>query len=679
MAEPSEQINETEETPEPSVRANPLGGTAAFDYLTDLLIPLCILGMVAAFTYFLIELRAAYLAGGNQLLKYVFAWFLVAVVCISRLRAKYGGEVVAAPYAIALGMVMALFVVRFGALAGSGQASGALLMLSIVALAWWAIHRLTDECTVEEERADESEEGLLSSFRRRSANGERRRRHPGRQVIVLGIAALCVFAFSQPAVEHSGPEVARRAFGYMVAYLLFTLLLLALTSLSGLKLYVRRRGATFDRGLSPAWLVASAAATAAILGLAALMPRVVDSGGELIVRRVNEGFGVSPQELPVDSPVEGVRTPDGGRVLGKSGEGDGRVGEGDTARGTSAGQGATGDRSASAGTGSSGQGEGSRPGKGEGKGAGKAEEPTAEEAEQRRSADDPGAKEGASPAEPNEDQQQPSGERRAQSPNAQGRESPTEQRDTPGTAPPATPDTEKSGEPGATQETPSPDSPGSEETRSQDEGPRSSEPEASGADQPAASPPPSPAGPPPDLRLLLWVGIAVGALAVLYALARLIPAFGRFLRKLVNLRLDLLSPARALLGRLSQFWRRLFKRGEAIDDDPAAALPSDPLTNPFADRSLLERLSPSLVVEHSYHALLRYAELKGCQRRKDQTPLEFLRGLPEGLCEVKDEFTVVTRLYIEAAYTGAELPVAAVEQVRPVWDRLEGLVQALRK
>jgi hypothetical protein len=79
---------------------------------------------------------------------------------------------------------MVLFVLRFaewgGSLTGAGTVGGAALTLFIVGLAWWAIHRLTDECTVAEDRVDESEEGLLDSLQRRSGGTTRRRRHPGR-------------------------------------------------------------------------------------------------------------------------------------------------------------------------------------------------------------------------------------------------------------------------------------------------------------------------------------------------------------------------------------------------------------------------------------------------------------------------------------------------------------------
>ena len=119
---------------------------------------------------------------------------------------------------------------------------------------WWAANAVTREATLEENVEVQLDSGLwtlLAEEWQYPDQGDRspavevdhaqvRPRHPGRLVLWVSLAALVLFALGQRTIGGEG-EHARTAFWCMSLYVLFALLLLALTNLSALR-GARRRG-----------------------------------------------------------------------------------------------------------------------------------------------------------------------------------------------------------------------------------------------------------------------------------------------------------------------------------------------------------------------------------------------------------------------------------------------------
>lgn len=649
----SQEKQPTEEQTWGTAEQNPLGGSRPFDVITDVLIPACIFGMAVAFTFFLLEVRTALGGVGTGLLKYVCFFFLFAVILISRLRRKYGGTMVAAPYSVALALAVALAMAKFSAAGGAiTPGMGFLGNLLILGAAWWIINKLTDECTVEEATADESGEGFLSSLSKdlhkqvpRPRKGSRKteeaaqkalpkRRHPGRWVIYFAIGALVVFGLSQKVVAGGERGIAVAAFRCMVAYTFFALALLALTSLSGLRLYLKRRGLSLPRQLPPSWIAAAGIMVVAILLAAAAVPRVTShtrqhvSAYTRLLRR-------SQQELETSAPVEGVRSPKGqASAPATEGEPAGRTGSknegGQSQRSTSregtggaeqSGKGAGEEQSGPGdaeskqqdGRGTEAGGRGEAEGQGEGRGAGKAEEHQQQSTTPSRE----------------ETQDRTEGERR----------------------------------------------PGAEETKeSRSERREAAEPPS----QPETGQTPS--GATSALSSLLKVLALIAAVLIgLWVLAQVLPALLRSVSK-ASFRLPNLSAWLAnLASRLAAFrdgLSRWFKLPFGLFRAGPAAAPQKPKGNPFRDRRFLHTLSPAQAVEHAYQQLMAYAQLRGCPRPEHRTPYEFLRLLPTDLEPARQEIDYLTRLFVLASYTPHEVKPEQVELLAQTWERLFAEAQA---
>lgn len=264
-----------------------------FDWLTEVAIPICIFGLLGSLLYYLIEVRAT-LAGQYSVgpLRWVVFWFLLACIGIARIRTKYGGAAIAGYYSALLAGAIMLFVWvytgRAGAFYGADHGRGLALLFNwaVVGVVWWAANAVTREATLEENVEVQLDSGLwtlLAEEWQYPDQGDRspavevdhaqvRPRHPGRLVLWVSLAALVLFALGQRTIGGEG-EHARTAFWCMSLYVLFALLLLALTNLSALRMSVRRRGISLAPAITPAWIVAGLFTVVAIVLFATIMPR----------------------------------------------------------------------------------------------------------------------------------------------------------------------------------------------------------------------------------------------------------------------------------------------------------------------------------------------------------------------------------------------------------------------
>ncbi|MEA3403373.1 MAG: hypothetical protein U9R79_19170, partial [Armatimonadota bacterium] len=272
-----------------------------FDWLTEVAIPICVFGLLGSLLYYLIEVRAT-LAGPHAVgpLRWVVFWFLLACIGIARIRTKYGGAAIAGYYSALLAGAIALFVYVYTGRAGAfyggadqGQWLALLFNWALVGVVWWAASAVTREATLEENVETQLEGGLWTllaeEWRYPDDEGREpdeevdhaqvRPRHPGRLVLWVSLAALVLFAVGQRTIGGEG-EHARVAFWCMGAYVLFALLLLALTNLSALRMQVRRRGISLAPAVTPAWIAASAIVVILIVIFSASMPRLATPGAE---------------------------------------------------------------------------------------------------------------------------------------------------------------------------------------------------------------------------------------------------------------------------------------------------------------------------------------------------------------------------------------------------------------
>ena len=381
--------------PPPSEREDGREPLPEFDWLTEVAIPVCVFGLLGSLLYYLIEVRAT-LAGQYSIgpLRWVVFWFLLATIGIARIRTKYGGAAIAGYYSALLGLAMFVFVWVYTGNAGSfygGANDTNLLALlfnwSLVGLVWWAASAVTREATLEENVESQLEGGfwtlLADEWQYPDAeerepdhevdHAKTRPRHPGRLVLWVSLAALVLFAVGQRTIGDRG-EHSRVAFWCMLAYVLFALVLLALTNLSALRMQVRRRGISLAPAVTPAWIIASLLVTALIVAFSSQMPRSPTPSGRPQVVELPDWLSDSERPSLEEGPAQGLGREGQGREGDEEAPGAGtEQGEGVASEEGQAGNQGTGsDEGQAASSG------GEQPGEGEGEGETEAPQPSPE-------------------------------------------------------------------------------------------------------------------------------------------------------------------------------------------------------------------------------------------------------------------------------------------------------------
>ena len=381
---------------QPRFTAVPGSGRRTLDWITEFAIPLGIIGLLGSFLYYLIHLRALVGGGATAALMWVCFFFLLGTVFVTRVRTKYGESAIAAPYVIGLAAAIGLFIFQFtmwaGSLVGREMVGGRIVDLmfnyAVVALIWYGASRLTRECTAEETTRRAGEEGMLNDLasganrdRPRTLRDRRATKHPGWLVMWFSLLAVTIFALGQRAAISIAGASAPFAFTCLVAYLFFAMALLALTSLSALRMQVRRRRISISGGVGPAWIWLSAMAICAILAIAGLLPRR-DTGLKERDRDTIAQARDQEQDEGMGAPVEGQRqlpdqdrTGEGGDESTPGGGEAGAQGAGDREGAEGAG-GESGEGSGDAGAQSGSEESGSGQGEGQGQGQGAAQQPT---------------------------------------------------------------------------------------------------------------------------------------------------------------------------------------------------------------------------------------------------------------------------------------------------------------
>lgn len=606
------------------------------DYVVIAISPALIMALVGSLVFFLIQV--GYRGGYAGRMEYIFALFVFAAVLIARISIEEGREYSLA-FAIPLALAMLLVLGRF-------TSSSLLFNLVLIGGIWWCADKLTWDCTVIDEGADASGEGLLQtaglegSHERspddsRAADIEattsrsppalsgrlwerfvehRKRPHaPGVWVIYFSLAALPLFGIGQRFIPAAELGARRYAFQLLCVYTASGLGLLMTTSFLGLRRYLRQRRLEMPVEMASVWLTIGSVMIVALLFACWLLPR--------------PSAEYSITQVPFRSASSGERS--------ASRHGWGREGGQDQNRQTPA----------------------TAP---------------ARDSEQGR----PGQLGGPSgsdqaPAEP-----QPG---TAASPDAK-----------PSSNDPHRQDSNRP--PDSSSPAPPAESPGDrqESSASPDTKPAEPPPAASSADAPveapaqdnpfdeAVDPSEAPAGdsssglPGPSELLNRALGLLPHGLKWLYNLI-----FVAIVAYLVwRNRAQVGAALRNFWQTIRDFWAQLFGRREpeaAVSEAPPAAAAAP---RPFADfpdpfvTGDARRWPARELVAYSFQALEAWGREHGCQRAPEQTPHEFAGALTACGIAVGREAIGLADLYCCAAYSSGNLPRDRVGRLRQLWQTL---------
>ncbi|MCA9038793.1 MAG: hypothetical protein KDA65_00460 [Planctomycetaceae bacterium] len=237
------------------------------DWLAKSLSPLLIMLMVGCLLYFFVN--TFYQGYYAKRLYYIMGFFTFAAVFISRISINTG-RIRAGVYGVALAIVTGLSIISY--------IEKPIPAMILAALIWWCAKKMTWDCTLINDEEDASGEGLLQHtgfekrlepvehrvpfwkrlFRKKS-DEEHRPHAPGVWILYFSFAAIPVFGFGQFLIEVDGPdgvgaEKRLLSFNLLLIYMAGALGLLLLTSLLGLRRYLKQRGLQIPMRIVTTWI-----------------------------------------------------------------------------------------------------------------------------------------------------------------------------------------------------------------------------------------------------------------------------------------------------------------------------------------------------------------------------------------------------------------------------------------
>lgn len=270
------------------------------DYMVIAISPALIMVMVHSVCFFLVDIFYRGEAIGG--VRWVLFWFVLAVVLITRIGIEQGDT-----NAMVYGLLLAAVTWMYLSFAQFNPVFGAFLL----AIVWFTAHKITSNCTLVDDDADASGQGLMQSFRALpqwlkkrkvtesaeqkepasvakspgipvrlglpTSTGKkektRRPQTPGAWLLYFGIAALPVFGLGQTLLPAGDTATRHRGFIYLFCYLAAALGLLITTSFLGLRRYLRQRYLTMPGNIAFGWIQYGVIAAAIVLCLSLLLPR----------------------------------------------------------------------------------------------------------------------------------------------------------------------------------------------------------------------------------------------------------------------------------------------------------------------------------------------------------------------------------------------------------------------
>ncbi|MDM4016747.1 DUF4129 domain-containing protein [Roseiconus lacunae] len=249
------------------------------DYAAIAVSPVLIFLMISSLASFFVMLFTGGQYQGR--LSYLIVMYTMGAVACARIVIEFDRSYAAA-YTFGLGAAM-FFV--------SWQFFGSpVFSLGFIVLIAFLADRITHDCTLIDEKTDASGEGLIDrgldeikmmregvkhqpDDRPQSEQQQRRKRshQPGRTVFLLALAALPLFGIGQ-FVMRNHPAVWSSAKFYLGVYLFASLSLLVTTSFLNLRRYLRQREVDMPGDVTVAWLAGGIGLIAALLMLSYLAP-----------------------------------------------------------------------------------------------------------------------------------------------------------------------------------------------------------------------------------------------------------------------------------------------------------------------------------------------------------------------------------------------------------------------
>lgn len=278
------------------------------DYVTTVLSPALIMGLVASLVFFLLEVFYKTDGEYKGRMQWILFFFVFGAVLTARVAI-----VVDSARATLYGLVLA-FLTWIGLQQfidypeESGVAGVAwLINLFLVGIVWWCAKRLTWDCTHVDEEAEPPGEGLLRASgleagpseaeapppeqptdkakrkpsglvawveRYRKYREERARKRPlGVWVVYFSLAALPLFGLGQALLPIEDAERRQFSFWLMTVYVGCGLGLLLTTCFLGLRRYLRQRKVQMPAAMTSVWMLTGGGLVLALLLTGAVLPR----------------------------------------------------------------------------------------------------------------------------------------------------------------------------------------------------------------------------------------------------------------------------------------------------------------------------------------------------------------------------------------------------------------------
>jgi len=623
------------------------------DYLVIAISPAVIIALVDSLVLFLI--LVFYRGNYQGRLEYVFTLFVIGSVLIGRISIDEGRER-AMLFALPLGIAILLAATQFVSFGGPLASFSFPINCGLIALIWWSADKLVWDCTLIDEREEDSGEGLLetvgldrpdhaaiqreiapvpepeatttredvpTSWWGRFVERRRRPHAPGVWVVYFSLAALPLFGLGQLFIPNSDVVARQYAFQLLFVYTASGLALLLSTSFLGLRRYLRQRRQEMPLMMVNLWLGIGVALIVAVMFAALLLPRpnAEYSISELPIRvgspeQHSSPYGMGSDGVEEDQPDARLEPRDDAKEDAPQSNESGKSNPGDSkdAQKTKSGK-----------------------------------EPSKDNQKSEKLGKDNAAQEQGDSKEParktGETGENPSVKGQAKS------EKPTD------------------GEPD--KKAKRADGSGAAEVKPPEKSPARRE----GGGRRSGGSPRAPAAP----RIALpHAFLSFGALFkwILYLALAVLVAWAIWKN-----RAELLAALRDFRQMLADFWNRLFG-GKARQAEEAAAeeaSKAQPLprfadfTDPFAS-GMAGRYRPEELVRYTFEALEAWARDNGHSRLPDQTPHEFARCLAAEVSSMGDDARHLADLYCQVAYAHSVPPAASVTRLSRLWQEMRAAV-----
>ncbi len=277
------------------------------DYVTIVLSPALIMGLVGSLVFFLLEVFYRTDGEWKERLQYILFFYVFGAVLTARV-AMNGETAARAPLYGAVLAVLTFFGMQLFVEYPPGVKELSFLVnILLVGVVWWCTQRLTWDCTNVDEDTDMSGEGLLQ------AAGLEEKPEPDAEVLVedpqekktvpavttwierwqryrerkqkkrtLGVwvvyflpmmAALPIFGLGQSLIPLTAPNRRQFAFWLMIVYVGCGLGLLLTTCFLGLRRYLRQKRLQMPAAMTGVWLTTGGTLIVLLLLVGAFLPR----------------------------------------------------------------------------------------------------------------------------------------------------------------------------------------------------------------------------------------------------------------------------------------------------------------------------------------------------------------------------------------------------------------------